>query len=233
MCGRFTLKSSPVEVAQALKLIETPSDFAPRYNIAPSQDVLMVANRGAMRAEFARWGLVPSWAKDAAIGNRLINARSDTIEEKPAFRNAFTQRRCLVIADGFLEWKTAGNHKTPFYFQTLDQGPFAMAGLWETWKPPGAPADYPLLQTCCLITTEANALVGQIHDRMPVILPPAHWPLWLAPHPMTADRLRALLLPFAPEEMQTTPLHRRVNDARVQGPQCLQPDPGASQGWLL
>lgn len=235
MCGRFTQKTSPDELARAFELAQLPPDLGLRYNIAPSLSVLAVPHQAPRHAEVFRWGLVPAWADDPAIGQRLANARSETAAEKPAFRDALRKRRCLVLADGFYEWKTAGNHKLPFYFTLRDGAPFAMAGLWEVWRPTpdrAGPNAGDALHTTCLLTTDANAVVGEVHDRMPVILPPSAWSTWLDPELHDPARLQPLLRPLTELDLVANRVSRYVNSAAHEGPACIAPDTGP-QGWLL
>ena len=177
--------------------------FTPRYNIAPTQDVAVVANTlpdtgqepAVKQIEFFHWGLIPSWAKDPKIGNRMINARSETLVEKPSFRNAYKRRRCLVLADGYYEWQKIPGEKTkqPVYIRLKSQKPFAFAGLWEVWK--GKGMDEPL-RSCTIITCPPNAVLAEIHHRMPVILPAEVYGAWLAPDEQSADTLQPLLVPY-------------------------------------
>ena len=169
-----------------------------------------------------------------SIGQRLANARSETAADKPAFREALRKRRCLVLADGFYEWKTAGNHKLPFYFALRDGAPFAMAGLWEVWHPSGGDglASDTALHTTCLLTTDANPVVAEVHDRMPVILPRAAWAQWLDPELQDPAQLQPLLRPLADDGLVATRVSRYVNAAGHEGPACIAPDAGP-QGWLL
>lgn len=197
----------------------------PRYNVAPSQPLLTVRldREGAREWAFLKWGLVPSWAKDPGIGNSLINARGDTAHEKPSFRAAFKRRRCLVPADGFFEWQRRNKGKQPYYITLKDGSPFAIAGLWEIWTGPGGEE----LQTCTLITTEANEVVQPLHDRMPVILAPEDFDLWLG-QPGDASKeeiavLRHLLHPFPAKQMQAAPVSKAVNNPRNEGPECIEP----------
>lgn len=224
MCGRFTLALSPDQLAAAFDLeVPPPEDLTPRYNIAPTQAVAVIPNREPRRVEFFQWGLVPAWAKDPKIGNSLINARGETVAEKPAFRAAFKKRRCLVLADGFYEWRREGAGarapKTPMYIQLKDGRPFAIAGLWETWTTPAGERQL----TCTLITTAANTLMAPIHDRMPVILPPAAYAAWLTPGDLPAVEALALLQPFDPDQMTARPVSTRVNNPRYDAPDILTP----------
>ena len=222
MCGRFTLRTPAHRLAEAFGVCDLPN-LAPRYNIAPSQDVAAVrrAEDGDGRElVLLRWGLVPYWAKDPAIGNRMINARAETVAEKPAFRAAFRRRRCLVAADGFYEWqKTADGKKQPWFIRLADDAPFAIAGLWERWKSPQGDA----VESCTLITTAANETLGPIHDRMPVILAPDAWDAWLAPESASAGALTALLRPYTGDGLTAQRIGRLVNDPRSDEPACIAP----------
>ncbi len=220
MCGRFTL-TKPIPVLAELFLFPETTDQEPRYNIAPTQAVAAVrAPGGPEHRELVmlRWGLVPSWAEDPAIGNRLINARAETAFQKPAFRSAFRQRRCLVLADGFYEWQRLGSKKQPYYFRMRDGRPFAFAGLWECWADRGKP-----LETCTLLTTEANEVLRPIHERMPVILEPSAYNRWLDPACQQVDRLQPLLHPYRSEEMIGYPVSSLVNNPRNESPKCVEP----------
>lgn len=224
MCGRFTLKTKPEQLAEQFDLPEVPW-FEPRYNIAPTQPVVAVrapGGTGAGReAALLRWGLIPSWAEDPAIGNRLINARAESIATKPAFRSAFKQRRCLVLADGFYEWAKTTDTKQPHYIRMRDGRPFAFAGLWERWSRGAEP-----IESCTLITTTPNDVLCSIHDRMPVILEPADYDRWLDRSHTNAEELMALLQPYAPEAMECYPVSLLVNNPRHEEPGCIEPVPG-------
>lgn len=207
MCGRFALKAPPAELIARFGLDEC-AEFAPRYNIPPGTDIPVIRQspEGRRVLHLLRWGLVPRWAKDADIGARLVNARGESIAEKPSFRDAFRRRRCLVPADGFYEWKADGRFKQPYYVSLKSGEPMAFAGLWESWKAP----DGNELRTVCIVTTGANALMQPIHDRMPVIVPPERWADWLS----APDReIRQLIQPLPPEALQAWPVSRRVNKA--------------------
>jgi putative SOS response-associated peptidase YedK len=219
MCGRFTLFADPSDLQEMVSLSTPLPDLAPRYNIAPTQPVAVVANGETRALELFRWGLIPSWAKDPAIGNRLINARAETLAEKPSFRTALKKRRCLILADGFYEWKREGNKKTPMYVQLKDQQPFAFAGLWEVWKSP----DDKLVKSCTIITTTPNALMEKIHDRMPVILPPKAYDLWLSPGELPAEKALPLLKPFAASQMRAVTVSPLVNNPKFDSPECVVP----------
>lgn len=217
MCGRYTLFLDPETLQEEFNLTAIPDDYQPRYNIAPSTPVLAVANRPEMRAEWMRWGLIPSWAKDPSIGNKLINARGETLLEKPSFRNAFQRRRCLILSNGFYEWKKGEGKEpsTPFFITRKDQRPFAFAGLWEFWKSPEAEE----VLSCTIITTSPNELVAPIHNRMPVILPKESIPAWLSAGP--ADRLVDLLKPLPADQMTAWTVSRRVNIPDFDSPELV------------
>ena len=228
MCGRFTLRTPATDLAEIFAVDARPN-LAARYNIAPSQDILVVrAGSGPSPArEFAmpRWGLVPHWAKDPAIGSRMINARAESLAEKPSFRDAYRRRRCLVAADGFYEWRKAPDGgKQPYHIRLADDAPFAIAGLWESWRA----VDGETLETCALITTEANRAVAPIHHRMPVILPPAAYQYWLDPN-SSPDALGELLRPYADDDLVALAVASRVNSARHDDAACLE----AAVGELL
>lgn len=218
MCGRFAQKSPARKISKQFKVGEVPP-LVERYNVAPAQPVLAV--RGApegREAAFLKWGLVPRWAKDPAVGNRLINARSETVTEKPSFREAFKRRRCLVPMEGFYEWSRRGDRKRPFYFHMRDGEPFAVAGLWETWEGDGR-----VLETCTLLTTEANGLLAPYHDRMPVILRPEDYELWLDSEVRGTETLLPLLRPYPHEGMTAHAVSPVVNSPSNDGPRCVEP----------
>ena len=220
MCGRFTRKEKFDLLAEQLGLNVCPP-CEPRYNIAPSQFVACVrTNPKSKERECVdlKWGLVPSWAKDPSIGNKLINARGETVAEKPAFRKAFQQQRCLVLADGFYEWKREGKTKQPYYIRFKDHRLFAFAGLWERWE-----QQDPALETCALITTGPNALMEPIHHRMPVILPEQSYASWLSPSLKNTIYLSGLLEPYPAEEMEAYPISALVNNPRNESPWCIDP----------
>lgn len=222
MCGRYTL-TQPGEVllemgVPAEEVDELSAELAPRYNIAPTQHLpVVVAREGQRHVGLFRWGLVPFWAKDPAIGNQMINARSETVPEKPAFKNAFKRRRCLVPADGFYEWQKQGTIKQPFHFHLADRRPFALAGLWEHWDKGSEPLD-----SFTILTTQANAKIAPYHDRMPVILLGEAQDRWLNPL-AEEQQLQALFTPLPPELLGLNPVSRMVNDARIDRPECAQP----------
>lgn len=217
MCGRFAFHASRERLMQRFGLAEVP-ELAPRYNITPQSDIAAVRDGGCA---LLRWGLVPFWAKDPKIGNRMINAKAETVAEKPAFRHAFAKRRCLIPASGFYEWRrTAGGKiKIPYYIHPADDDLFAFAGLWERWHGKDAHAGE-VIESCTILTTEANALCARIHDRMPVIVAPEHWRRWLE----RPDA--ALLAPYPPARMRAHPVSRRVNDPSNDDPDLLTPAEG-------
>ncbi len=219
MCGRYTLKTPAGDLAERFGVVGDVPSLEPRYNVAPTQEVAAVlADSGGRRLEMLRWGLIPSWAKDPEMGNRMINARAETAPEKPSFRKAFRERRCLIPADGFYEWQKTNNGKQPFYIRMRDGSPFAFAGLWESWQD----ADGPTVRSCAIITTRANELVGEVHDRMPVILDPEDHDLWLDPDFDETDPLASLLKPYPADAMEAYPVSRFVNSPRNDDERCIE-----------
>jgi putative SOS response-associated peptidase YedK len=219
MCGRYTLRARREAVAAAFDLDDF-FELPPRYNIAPTQWVPAVRfNPDIGEREFSafKWGLIPPWVEEPGIGNRLINARAETVAERPAFRSAFRRRRCPVISDGFYEWKQEGG-KTPYYFRLRDGGPFAFAGLWERWEKGEEP-----VESCTLITTEASGVVGQVHGRMPVILKPENYAGWLDPEEQRPAALAELLAPLPEDWMAFHPVSKLVNNPRNESPRCVEP----------
>jgi putative SOS response-associated peptidase YedK len=218
MCGRFTLWTPAGRLAERFDLSSMP-DLKPRYNVAPTQSVaaVRVAAEGGREATLLRWGLVPSWADDPSVGARMINARSETVAEKPSFRTALARRRCLVLADGFYEWQPIGKRKQPWLFRLRDGSPFAFAGLWERWPGRGGEP----LESCTVLTTSANDLVKPVHDRMPVILRPESEATWLDVGIKPASVL-GLLVPFAASDMTASPVDPRVGNARIDDPSCVE-----------
>ena len=213
MCGRFAQRSDPKRLAKEFKVAEVPKVEA-RYNIAPTQEILAVRELGDEREmAFFKWGLVPSWAKDVSMGARLINARSETVEEKPSFREAFKKRRCIIPADGFYEWQRTGGKKQPFFFRMRDERPFGFAGLWERWEGEGVQA----INSCTILTTEANEVLRPVHDRMPVILHPDDYSLWLDGDERERALLGELLRPYPAEEMVGYPVSTLVNSPGNKG----------------
>jgi putative SOS response-associated peptidase YedK len=209
MCGRFSLTVDPATLDQTFGDFEFPEQFAPRFNIAPSQPVLAIPNDGRNRADFLLWGLIPSWSKDPSIANKLINARGETIAEKPSFRGSFKYKRCLILADGFYEWQAQAGSRTkiPHFIHMKDRKPFAIAGLWDEWQSPDGGA----LRTCTIITTEPNDLMKPLHNRMPVILHQKDYADWLDAAPRTPDSLLHLIKPFPADQMSAYPVSTLVN----------------------
>ena len=221
MCGRYALTSPPEVILERFKLLWSPSVSA-HYNIAPSQmiPVVRLAVQGRELA-FLKWGLIPSWTKDPAIGARLINARAETIADKPSFRNAYRRHHCLVPADSFYEWKTIGKRKQPYCIGMADHTLFGMAGLWEYWLNPAGER----VETVTIITTNANELVGQLHERMPLIIQPGDYGAWLdAANPKGGE----LLKPFPSELMRYYPVSTRVNKVSNDDAECLEPIEGTA-----
>lgn len=221
MCGRFS-QGTPADIlAQLFQLADIPS-WTPRYNIAPTQlvpTVVVTSEHPSRQFRAWRWGLIPSWAKDPSIGSRMINAQAETASTNPAFRAAFRRRRCLMLADGFYEWQQLGRRKQPFHVRMRDGTPFAFAGLWEHWKGPDGAA----IDSCTLLTTEPNDLIRTFHHRMPVILDPKEYDLWLDPGIQEPQRLQPLLRPYSSEVLAAYPVSTRVNNPANDTPDCIQP----------
>jgi putative SOS response-associated peptidase YedK len=233
MCGRFTLATTTAgELRDRFPLGESAVEIRQRFNVAPGDQLVTVGVRdGAPTGRMLRWGLVPPWARDPSIGYRMINARAETVADKPAFRTSFARRRCLILADGFYEWERAGRAKQPFHITRADGAPFAFAGLWTGWKDPAVEdEDEAWLRTCTIVTTTANDKIAGIHPRMPVILEPGDEQTWLDPE-TPQERLQQLLAPLPADETAFRAVSRAVNDARYDGPHCLddaEPDDLAS-----
>jgi putative SOS response-associated peptidase YedK len=219
MCGRYTLASPTERLAEEFGVDAASIELAPNYNVAPTQQVAAVVDEGGQRRlEVLRWGLIPPWADDPGIGSRMINARSETAPGKPSFRRAFRERRCLIPADGFYEWQRTNGAKQPYYIHMEDGRPFAFAGLWESWSKGGEGE----VRTCTILTTGANALVGEVHDRMPVILAHDAYDVWLDPA-SERDELTGLLAPYPVDEMEAYPVSRFVNSPSNNDPRCIEP----------
>lgn len=219
MCGRFTLRTANRELAQLFDFISV-EDVSPRYNIAPTQDIGAIRQNERGQREFSRlhWGLIPPWAPDEKIGNRMINARAETIAEKTSFKNPLKKRRCLVLADGFYEWETVGKMKQPYFIHMRDNRPFAFAAIWERWSKQGL-----TIESCCLITTEPNELMATFHDRMPVILSPEDYDQWLDPEFNDTEQIQQLLTSYPAEEMEAYEVSKVVNSASNELPECVEP----------
>lgn len=220
MCGRFTLTVDPAEL-QDFAEFAFPNQFAPRFNIAPTQPVLAIPNDSKNKADFFLWGLIPSWAKDPTIANKLINARGETLAEKPSFRGGYKYKRCLILADGFYEWKTVAGSKTkiPHFIHTQDRQPFAFAGLWDEWQSPDGGA----LRTCTIITTAPNELMSALHNRMPVILDKSDYAEWLDPSPRKPETLQHLIKSYPSEKMAAYPVSTLVNVPTNDRAECVVP----------
>ncbi len=221
MCGRFALYTSAEKLAAQFKL-PLPFAIAPRYNIAPSQPVLALhtlRERGEREWTHLQWGLVPAWADDPRIGNRMINARAETLAEKPAFRAALRYRRCIIPADGFYEWQSQGKTKQPYFVRHRAGKTLALAGLWEHWQG----ADGSELQTCTIITTEPNAVIRPLHNRMAVILPEEAYELWLDPNVQRPEQLLPLLRPAPDDMLIAYPVSPRVNNPASDDPSLIEP----------
>ena len=218
MCGRYTLTTPAERLAEQFGFDGPSVELPPNYNVAPTQGVAAVIEEGGQRRlEVLRWGLIPPWADDPQIGSRMINARSETAPGKPSFRRAFRERRCLIPADGFYEWQRTNGAKQPYFIHMEGGGPFAFAGLWESWSKGGEGE----VRTCTILTTEANTLVGEIHDRMPVILAADAYDVWLDPA-SERDELTALLAPYPEDGMEAYPVSRFVNSPQNNDPRCIE-----------
>ncbi len=237
MCGRFILAADLDDLQARFGFEAGALTYGPRYNIAPTQEALVITKapariaadsptnnpanniEGRRRAEMMRWGLVPSWAKDISLGSRMINARGETLAEKPAFRAAYRKRRCIIPADGFYEWKREGKRKVPMYVFLKSRRPFAFAGLWESWRSPSGET----IRSCAIVTTSPNSFMEPIHNRMPVMLSQEAEGLWLDPLVEDPGVLGQLLTPFPAEAMDAYPVSTLVNSPANQGPECIAP----------
>ncbi len=216
MCGRFALTIDLTELQAAFPWIDIGSVYKPRFNIAPSQEVLAFPNIPNGKAGWFRWGLIPSWANDQKIGYKMINARAETVTEKPSFRSAFKKQRCLIPADGFYEWRKERDVKTPYHIRLKSGRPFAFAGLWEQWN-----SGQETIFSCSIITTVANDVLKPIHHRMPVILGADDYETWLNPESQDQNKLNQLLVPFTAEEMIAFPISKQINNPRNEGPETV------------
>jgi putative SOS response-associated peptidase YedK len=221
MCGRYALTVGAGELQAAFPEFTFPAEGVPRYNIAPNQPILALPNDGTNHADFFIWGLIPSWAKDPSIGNRMINARAETLAEKPAFRSAYKYHRCLIFADGFFEWQAhpGSKSKVPHFIRLKSGAPFAFAGLWEHWQS----TDGSEVRSATIITTEPNVLMASLHNRMPVILQSNAYAQWIDSAPQAPDRLQNLLVPFPTEEMEAYPVSTLVNSPGNDSAECILP----------
>lgn len=219
MCGRFTLTASTDAIQLAFNLDAIGGDLQARYNITPSQAIPMITDQNPKELSYAKWGLIPSWAKDPAIGNKMFNARSETASEKPSFRSAFKRRRCLIPADGFFEWSKQGSKKVPMYIHLEHRELFAFAGLWETWQG----SDGSEIQSCTILTTEPNDLIRPLHHRMAVILEKQDYETWLTPDDVPADVLMPLLKAYPQDKMRVYEVSTLVNSPANDNPSIIEP----------
>jgi putative SOS response-associated peptidase YedK len=222
MCGRFVAASPPDEIARYFDAVPPEAALEPNYNVAPTNDVYAVLADGQVRRlEPLHWGLVPRWAKSIAAGNKMINARAETVATKNAYRYAFKKKRCIIPADGFFEWKKVAGQKAkqPYYIHRNDGEPMAFAGLWEVWRDPNNPEEE--LHSCTIITGQPNEKVREIHDRMPVMLPPTAWETWLDPEQEDVELLGKLLVPAPASLIELHPVSTEVNNVRNRGPHLL------------
>jgi len=219
MCGRYTLTVSASVLGEVFEA-DVRIEHSPRYNIAPTQTVPIVRldESGQRRVDGARWGLVPHWAKDPSIGNRMINARSETAADKPAFRSAIRRRRCLIPADGFFEWQRVAGGKQPYHIRFRDRRVTAFAGLWERWR---ASDDAPTLDSCTILTTSPTATVARIHDRMPVILSPDAWPVWMSRDELPRQTLQGIFTAGPDDALEAVAVSTRVNSPFNDDPDVL------------
>lgn len=235
MCGRYSNAKDLSDLARAVEFVCRFMFFAPRYNIAPRQQApVILQENGQTVANLMRWGLIPSWSKDESIGDKLINARAETLTEKSSFRKPFASQRCLIPADGFYEWQTTRHGKTPFRFTMKDSRLFCFAGLWDRWiRPPqsqeiliddegDAPQPSRVVETFTMITTTPNEMAAAIHYRMPVILAPEHYAWWIDEHRKGED-LKSLLRPYPEEDMECYRVSKLVNNPKNDGPECIKP----------
>jgi putative SOS response-associated peptidase YedK len=218
MCGRFTTTIDLDEIARHFKINNIEGEYSPLFNAAPTQSIPIVLDAISRKLTFYRWGLIPSWAKDKSIGNKLINARSETLMQKPSFRRLYTKRRCLIAADSFFEWKKEGKQKLPYRILMKNHSPFAMAGLWDAWVTPEGLSLY----SCCIITTKANSLIENIHNRMPVILNPSDYDLWLNTTIHDNSLLDHLLTPYPAEFMISYRVSTLINSPLNNTPDIIK-----------
>ncbi len=222
MCGRFVRDSSIPEIAREFNADEPSFEMKPSYNVAPAQDIVIVLNDGKNRIIRCRWGFIPSWARDDSMGHKMINARAETVADKPGFRSAFKKNRCLVVADGFYEWRKEGKIKMPFYIRLKSGRPFGFAGLYSVWHSPEGKD----VCTSTIITTDPNELIASIHNRMPVIVPKEERETWLDPAIDDKDKLLRLLGPYDPTQMEAYDVSPKVNSPAYNSPENIRPFPG-------
>lgn len=217
MCGRFVQYTLFPIIRTEFQLTSAPVELSPRYNIAPTQEVPTVMGGGGNRLVMCRWGLVPHWAKDLSIGSRMINARAETLAEKPSFKGPFRRQRCLVVADGFYEWQKSEEGKVPVYIRLKNSRPMGFAGLYDRWRSPAGEE----ITSCTIVTTAPNSLLAQVHSRMPAIVAPDQRDLWLDPDTVGPEKLAPLLAPYPSGEMEFWPVSRRVNSPANDGPENI------------
>jgi len=220
MCGRFALGIPPYSIIEFFN-IEDLIEYEPRFNIAPTQSVPAIVQDKESHKRVLKmfhWGLIPYWAKDMKIGSRLINARSETVTTKPSFREAFKHRRCLIPTTGFYDWEKQSKRKQPYHIKMKDNEPFAFAGLWESWE-----GGKSVIESCTILTTEANKAIQSIHDRMPVILKPEDYDMWIDSDNTDSESLEQLLKPFLSDISEVYPISNYVNKPQHDNPQCIQP----------
>lgn len=227
MCGRFIQIADPQRVRAYIGEAEVEpgvsGSFTPSYNVAPTREVLAVLNTSPPRITLLRWGLIPFWTKDGSQSKALINARAETLETRPSFREPFRRRRCMIFADGFYEWDKKSKPKTPYLVRMRDRQPFAMAGLWDEWTDRTTNES---VRSCTIVTTEANGIVSPIHDRMPAILRPESYPLWLAVGASDPAALKGVLAPYPQDLMEAFAVSMRMNDPAFDSPECMEPARG-------
>ena len=219
MCGRFVFCSTMQVIVDEFDVGQPLFDFKPSYNIAPSQTIITIYNDGENRPMRCRWGFIPSWAKNASIGNKMINARAETVADKSAFKAAFKKRRCLILSDGFYEWRKAGRIKIPVYIHLKSGRPFGFAGLYNPWTSPTGEQIY----TCTIITTNANGLIKPFHNRMPAIIPKDKRSFWLDPDSRNEEHMLTLLEPFASDKMKAYDVSTLVNSPSNNSPENIKP----------
>jgi len=218
MCGRFSRKATLQAIVDEFEIDEVNGAIEPSYNIAPGQEIAVILKDDSRKLGLLKWGLIPGWAKDPRIGNRMINARAETLAEKPSFKHPVRRKRCLIVADGFFEWKKEGKQKIPMYIFLKDQKPFVFAGLWDTWTSPEGKK----VSTCTIITTEPNKFMEKIHNRMPVILPKEHIDLWLDREVQDEQQVLPLLKSYPEKEMDAYEVSRMVNSPKNNTPEVIR-----------
>ncbi len=219
MCGRFVLTASPELLQQSFNLTSAPSEVVPRYNIAPTQAVAVITNEPPRSLSYLKWGLIPSWSKDMTMAAKMINARSETAAEKPSFRTSFRRRRCIIPTDGFYEWRAEDKNKIPMFIQLQDRPLFGMAGLWDIWQS----ADGSEVRTCSILTTSANEFMRQFHERMPVILSPQDYDVWLSPREEPLPILQGLMQPYPADAFSAYEVSKAVNRPVNDSPELIRP----------